>query len=123
LKKLYNARNEDKNSVLFKEGLLATTFWQRLRGLLGRPPLPAGGGLVLKGDKIIHTFLMGFPIDVVYLDREGRVTHLTENMAPQRIGPFVGDVAYILELPVGTIARTATAVGDRVSFADHPVDR
>jgi uncharacterized membrane protein (UPF0127 family) len=112
-----NARNESKNSVLFKEGLLATSFWQRLRGLLGRPPLQEGEGLVLKGDKSIHTFFMGFPIDVVYLDREGRVVHLTEGMVPQRIGPFVGAAAYVLELPVGTIARTATAVGDQVSFA------
>jgi uncharacterized membrane protein (UPF0127 family) len=112
-----NARNESKDSVLFKEGLLATSFWQRLRGLLGRPPLQEGEGLVLKGDKSIHTFFMGFPIDVVYLDREGRVVHLTEDMVPHRIGPFVGAAAYVLELPVGTIARTATAVGDQVSFA------
>jgi uncharacterized membrane protein (UPF0127 family) len=116
VKRVYDARNESKSSVLFQEGLLATTFWQRLRGLLGRPPLQEGEGLVLKGDRSIHTFFMGFPIDVVYLDREGQVVHLTENMVPQRIGPFVGAVAYILELPAGTIARTATAVGDRVSF-------
>jgi uncharacterized membrane protein (UPF0127 family) len=114
--KVYNARNESKSSVLFAEGLLATTFWQRLRGLLGRPPLQEGEGLVLKGDKVIHTFFMGFAIDVVYLDGEGRVVHLTENMAPQRIGPMVSAGVYILELPAGTIARTSTTVGDRVSF-------
>jgi uncharacterized membrane protein (UPF0127 family) len=96
------------------EGRQARTCWQRLRGLLGSPPLQDGQGLILEGEKSIHTFFMGFPIDVVYVNRTGQVVHLTENMVPYRLGPFVRTAAYILELPVGTISRTGTAVGDYI---------
>jgi uncharacterized membrane protein (UPF0127 family) len=37
-------------------------------------------------------------------------------MVPYRLGPFVGQSAYVLEMPVGTIADTATTVGDYLKF-------
>ena len=106
--------NLTQGQSMITRGELAETFWQRFRGLMGRSALREGEGLVLKGDKSIHSFFMKFPIDVVYADREGRVVRLDPAMSPNRFGPIVFKAVYILELPVGVIQTTRTSVGDQL---------
>jgi hypothetical protein len=108
--------NQTRHSLLIGQGRLADTFWLRLRGLLGAAPLHQGEGLVLVGEKSIHTFFMGFPIDVAYVDKNYHVIRVDVNMVPYRVGPFVGRSAYVLEMPVGAIAETGTRVGDQLTF-------
>jgi len=64
---LYNTHN---GRVLAQEVERAGSFWQRMKGLLGRRGLPAGQALFLEPCNSIHTFFMGFPIDAVFLDKE-----------------------------------------------------
>lgn len=108
--------NQTQNIPLITKGRLADTFWLRLRGLLGASPLQKGEGLVLAGEKSIHTLFMGFAIDVVYVNKEYKVIRTTSNMVPYRLGPFITQSAYVLEMPVGTIDQTSTQVGDQLSF-------
>jgi hypothetical protein len=108
--------NQTRNAPLITQGRLANTFWSRLRGLLGAAPLQKGEGLILAGEKSVHTFFMSFPIDVVYVNKEYKVIRADANMVPYRIGPFLAQSEYVLELPVGTIAATATQTGDQLSF-------
>ena len=108
--------NQTQNVPLITHGRLADTFWLRLRGLLGASPLQKGEGLVLAGEKSIHTLFMGFAIDVVYVNKEYQVIRTTSNMVPYRLGPFITQSAYILEMLVGTIDQTSTQVGDQLSF-------
>lgn len=110
--------NRTRQTTLAHRATAARTFCQRLRGLMFRPGLPAGDALVLVGDNSIHTFFMRFPIDVLYLDRDGRVLRLDEAMPPWRVGPVVGGCRYIVELPPGTIRATQTTVGDLVSLVE-----
>lgn len=83
---------------------------------MGANSLKKGEGLILVGEKSIHTMFMSFPIDVVYVDQTETVIRTDENMVPYRLGPFVMKSAYILELPIGTIATTSTHVGDQLLF-------
>ena len=108
--------NQTQNAPLITKGRLANNFWLRLRGLLGASPLQDGEGLVLAGEKSIHTLFMGFAIDVVYVNKEYQVIRTTSNMVPYRLGPLVTQCAYVLEMPVGTIDQTSTQVGDQLSF-------
>jgi uncharacterized membrane protein (UPF0127 family) len=59
---------------------------------------------------------MSFPIDVVYLDRDGTVVHLEPNLQPWRFAPIRLQAASVLELPSHTVAETKTAVGDRIEI-------
>ena len=108
--------NQTRQVPLITHGRIANTFWSRLRGLLGAAPLHEGEGLILVGEKSIHTFFMGFPIDVVYLDKAHRVIRIDANMVPYRLGSFVVRSAFVLEMPVGTIDRTETQVGDQLKL-------
>ena len=77
-----------------------------------------GEGLVLVGEKSIHTLFMKFSIDVLYIDKDYQVIRIDENMVPYRLGPFVTQSAYVLEVPVGTIVATDTRVGDQLKFEE-----
>jgi len=110
--------NRSKQTTLARQAKAARTFVERLRGLMFRPSLAQGEALVLYGDNSIHTFFMRFPIDVLYLDREGRVLRLEEAMPPWRVGPVVGGCRYIVELPPATIRSTQTEVGDLIALGD-----
>ena len=109
-------QNHTRGQSLVSRAELADTFWARLRGLMGRPSLGAGEGLILKGEKNIHTFFMKFPIDVLYVDRGWRVVRLHRAMPPNRIGPFVPRSFYVVELPEGGIEKTGTNVGDQLAL-------
>ncbi len=113
------AVNQSRDVVLVEHGSVAANLWTRLRGLLGRPPLQAGEGLLLRGEKAIHTVGMGYPIDVLFLDRSGRVVHLYHSMPPLRASPFVRRAEDILELPPGILARTGTVLGDVITLDLH----
>ena len=110
------AINQTRAAVLVENGDVADNAWTRLRGLLGHKPLHPGEGLLLRGEKAIHTIGMGFAIDVLFLDRDGIVRHLIPSMAPLRASRFVPASSDVLELPAGTAARTGTTVGDRIEL-------
>ena len=110
------ATNRTRSAVLVERGGVAADWWSRLRGLLGYPPLASGEGLLLKGEKAIHSLGMNFAIDALFLDRTGRVVHLMQRMPPGRASPIVWRAQDVLELPAGTIAETGTTLGDQIEI-------
>jgi len=94
----------------------ADSFRARLRGLLGRRELPPGEGLWIVPCRSVHTAFMRFPIDVVFLDLQGRVTALHRRLPPWRTAGGRGGVT-ALELPAGTIDASATEPGDPVEIS------
>jgi uncharacterized membrane protein (UPF0127 family) len=110
--------NQTRNLPLMTQGRLANTFWQRFWGLMGVKSLAHNEGLILVGDKSIHTFFMKFPIDIVYVDKKFNVLRADSCMPPNRIGPFISQAAYILEMPSDVISTTHTQPGDVLVFAD-----
>ena len=110
------AINRTRNTILVAQGVIADDLWSRLRGLLGHAPLKPDEGLLLRGEKAIHTVGMSFAIDVLFLDRTGRIVHLIPAMPHLRFSPFVARAADVLEMPAGTIARTNTTLGDQIEL-------
>ncbi len=56
-------------------------------------------------------FFMRFPIDAAFVNREGRILRIAANLRPWRIALSLRAYA-VVELPAGTLAATATRVGD-----------
>ena len=110
--------NQTRGRPLITHGELADTFWTRFRGLMGRSSLPEGGGLVLKGEKSIHTFFMKFPIDVAFLAGDGRVLTLHHGLKPNRLSRISLRAEGVLELAAGRLRATGTDVGDIIEFRD-----
>jgi uncharacterized membrane protein (UPF0127 family) len=85
----------------------------RMRGLLGRRRLESGEGLLLRPAPSVHTFFMRFPIDAVFLDREGTVVKVRANVRPWRLAGCRGAHA-TLELPAGEAELRAIRESDRL---------
>src|SRR5436190_14388912 len=64
---------------------VAVTRSARRRGLLGRDALDLSTALILAPCAAIHTVFMRFPIDVVFVDRDGDVRKIVRNLQPWRI--------------------------------------
>ena len=108
--------NQTKNTVLAERAVLANTPWSRMRGLLGRASLPLGEGLIICGCKSIHMFFMRFPIDVIFVDRNKRIIGLVQNIPPFALSPLFWKAESAIELPPGSIAKTATSIADQIAF-------
>jgi uncharacterized membrane protein (UPF0127 family) len=61
---------------------------------------------------------MRFPIDVLFIDRDGRAVKLCENMVPWRISAWVWKAAGCLEMTAGSLAGKVQ-LGDLVEFKEH----
>jgi uncharacterized protein len=112
------AFNQTRQTCLAPKLAIAETHWRRLRGLLGtrEDDFRNGGGLWIRPCRGVHTLAMRFAIDVVYLDRAGTVVHVEHNLQPWRFSPVRMQAASVLELPSQTVARTETALGDRIEI-------
>ena len=106
--------NRTRGEVLAERAELADSAWRRFFGLMGRRDLPAGGGLVLKPGGAIHMFFMYLPLDVLHVDRAGRVTHVVRGLRPWRLGPLFVGGALTIELPAGMANHTQP--GDEIAI-------
>ena len=62
---------------------LAVGFFDRLRGLFSKRA--KGDVLLIAPCRSIHTFGMGFPIDIAFIDRQGTVIDSVEGLPPFRL--------------------------------------
>ena len=92
---------------------VADRMLSRMKGLLGRKDLSTGEGILIRPAPSIHTFFMRFPIDVVFLSRQGDVLKIAERVAPWRARSCRHSYA-VLELAAGEAGRRGLAVGDRI---------
>ncbi len=91
---------------------VATGWWERTRGLLGRDEFD-DAALLLRPACSVHTLGMRFPIDVAHLDRD-MVVLRSVTMGPHRIGLPVWRARAVLEARAGSFARWGLKPGDRL---------
>jgi hypothetical protein len=108
-------RNLTKNTLLADCADIADTSVTRQRGLLKHTGLAEGDGLWIVPCEAVHSFFMKFAIDVVFINKKRVVTKLRPNMVKGRI-TFSVRAHSTLELPVGMIQKSQTAVGDHLDL-------
>jgi hypothetical protein len=95
---------------------VAESWWHRLRGLLARPPMRTGEGLLLLECGSVHTVGMTYPIDVAFLDADGLVVR-NVTLGPCRVGLGGPGAVHALEVPAGRLDETGTVPGVRLSWS------
>jgi len=116
------AFNRTRQTQLASALAVADTHWTRLRGLLGlhSSDFRNGFGLWIVPCHGVHTLGMGFPIDVLYLDRSMTVIRIETGMKPWRVASVTMQAASVLELPCRITEETGTVVGDRIEITAGP---
>ena len=94
----------------------AESVLERTRGLLGRDGLPGRTGMVLDRCSLIHTAFMRFPIDVLFLARDGRVLKVVRDLKPFRMSGALF-ARCTVELPSGLAAEARIEPGQILRFA------
>jgi uncharacterized membrane protein (UPF0127 family) len=77
---------------------LASTTLSRLMGLSLLDRKDAGGGLLIPCCRSVHTFMMRFPLDVHFIDADGRVIRTVRSAGPGRVF-FEAGADCVLEVP------------------------
>ena len=108
--------NPERSSVLAERCRVASGIFQTVFGLHLLPRLTTGEGLLLHGATTIDTTFMGYAIDLVFVDRDSRVTKLVPSLVPWRIVWGASGGRDCIELPAGALEATNTQVGDLLSL-------
>ncbi|PKB80318.1 MAG: hypothetical protein BZY88_08915 [SAR202 cluster bacterium Io17-Chloro-G9] len=108
---------------------LAVTSRQRIQGLSGHPPLAPGAGMLFVFEQAgRYSFWMRemlFSLDMVWIDAECNVVHITRDAPPQRPDQDLDDLPrygppvpalYVLEINAGAAESNAVTVGSTVRF-------
>jgi len=108
--------NQTRGTILAERCRVAKSMVQKIFGLHLLPRLQAGEGLLLPGATTIDTTFMGYAIDLVFLDRSGRVTKTVPRLKPWRFAWWNPGSRDCLELPAGALEGTGTQPGDQVTI-------
>ena len=86
----------------------------RKKGLLGRDGLAPGAGLLIAPTNAVHTFFMRFPIDIVFVSRDGTVVKVSRAVPAWRMAAAWRGYA-VVELAAGGAEFCQLTTGCRVS--------
>lgn len=121
MREVWRAVNETRGTVLCERLEVASGLSEQSRGLLGRDRLEPGTGLMFRTGPVIpfmwmHMFFMRFPIDIVFLDKSGRVLRINRDLKPWRVSSVVFGARTALEIEAGASARSATESSDIITL-------
>jgi hypothetical protein len=102
---------------------LARTAEEKVKGLSGRNALPENQGMLFVFDKPdFYSFWMKdmhFPIDIIWLNVEGRVIDLTLNASPDSFPKIFQPqipAHYVLEVNAGSVQKYRVQLKDEITL-------
>jgi hypothetical protein len=111
--------NKARQSFVATRAKVADGYLSRLVGLLGTTSQWAqpGNGLWIVPSHGVHMLGMLYPLDVIFLDHQYVVVEIEEYLRPFRISKVSLKAKSVLELPIHTISRTETRIGDQLEIS------
>ena len=104
-------RNQTKKITISNQAALASTFIDRMYGLLNsRSPR----FLIIRTHLGIHTFFMKYPIDVMLLDKNNRVVSFRKGLVPFRLFFYNPTYSTVVEMPKGTLQKYHVCINDKI---------
>lgn len=97
---------------------VASSMRDRIVGLLRTPEVLPSEGLLIERTASIHMFFMPYAIDVVFVDRQGRVTRTVSRLRPWRVVWWARGARDCIELRAGALEGTGTVPGDQLTFSE-----
>ncbi len=107
-------RVEDGRCVV-PRALRTENMLERMRGLLARPALQSGQGLLIEPCSAVHMLGMTCALDLVFLNAAGRILKLVRALLPWRMAACSG-ARMVLELPAGSIDTLELAEGQTLDW-------
>ena len=105
-------------AVIADKCFVASGFFDRLKGLIGRRVLPEGEAMFFPACNDVHMWFMSIPIDVIFVrqttdKRRFEVTSVRASARPWRLLPMRDSKAHhTFELPSGLASKLSILPGD-----------
>jgi hypothetical protein len=96
---------------------VASGFFDRLRGLLGRKGMQPGSAMIIEHCGSVHTVGMRFPIDLIFLDKDWRIVCIRSNVRSGR--PMVSGglrARRVVESQAWGLVLDDLSIGDKLAF-------
>jgi hypothetical protein len=111
-RQVYRLVNSRTSAVVVEDLEIADGFLSRFAGLQLRSRLPAGHGLMLVPCSSIHTCFMRFALDLVMVDKQGRVLQVSRAVKPWRALVAPSQTHAVIEVTAGFLPEVQA--GDRL---------
>ncbi len=98
--------NLSQKKVIARKVRYCDNPFTRLKGLLGTKELGRDEACWIIPCNMVHTFGMGYAIDVVFLDKKNEIVSVIQNLKPNRFSPLVKGAHSVVEFASGTQERT-----------------
>jgi hypothetical protein len=111
--------NSSKKKVLAKECKECKSISSKAIGLMFSFPIKNKGLIFFfeKEKRIdLHMFFVFYPIDLIFLDRKKKIIELKEKFMPFTFYISKKKAKYLLELPVKTIKKSNSKIGDKIKW-------
>jgi len=108
-----------KDLVLIPRLAVATAFWVRFMGLMGKKAIGTDEGIFFPHCNSVHTFFMRFPIDVIYLSQSGEVLRVYESVSPWRLLLPAKRVKHVLEIQANRAKALGIQLGDCLAWGGN----
>jgi len=98
---------KEKEMILGEKVFIASTFYERLKGLMFDKNLGQEfDGMLIKHCNSIHTFFMNYKIDVLFLSKSLRVVKIIRGVKPWRVTRVYFGANQVLELKGGSLSSS-----------------
>ncbi len=96
---------KNKNMTIGERIFIASTFLERLKGLMFDRSLGEDfDGMLIKQCNSIHTFFMNYNIDVLFLNKNLKVIKIIRGIKPWRMTKVYFSANQVLELKGGSLS-------------------
>ena len=98
---------KEKEMILGEKIFIASTFFERLKGLMFDKKLGEDfDGMLIKQCNSIHTFFMNYNIDVLFLNKNLEVIKIIRGIKPWRVTKIYFSANQVLELKGGSLSSS-----------------
>lgn len=94
---------------------VASGFWSRLKGLLGRSDLAEDRGILIYPCNRVHTIGMKFSIDVIFLSKTGEILKIVSDLQPCKQAGSKGGY-FVIELASGVAEQRNLKKGETLRW-------
>ncbi|MBF0542999.1 MAG: DUF192 domain-containing protein [Candidatus Riflebacteria bacterium] len=99
---------------------IADDFLARFRGLMFVPSISENEGLVLEPCSSIHMFFMRFPIDALFLDKNGVSVAIYNSLRPWiNFSSWHRTAQRVVELKAGILAKNSAKLGEEFDILSN----
>ncbi len=113
--KLFKLQSNNNEKILILNDLkIATSFLERLIGLMGKKNLEASQALWIHQCNSVQTCFMKFNIDIVFVDENLIIKHIIYDMKPWRISKIIWNTNSAFEFNSKYNIARSLKIGDQL---------